>query len=99
MRRFNERAFLEVSRPPLKNEGDEWLKRAEDSIEFLKLNARSDEIVIYGIAPAGLIQGVLAPTAQVTPADHKDLLNSCIFPEDCWRIERAWGGGHVTYPG
>jgi hypothetical protein len=92
MQRFNEKAFLEIARPPAKDKG-EWLKQAGQSIEFLKLNARSGEIVIYGIAPAALIHGVLAPRTQVTPADHKDLLASYVMPDDSWRIERAWGGG------
>jgi hypothetical protein len=98
MQRFDERAFREIARAPDAGQA-EWLLRAEDSIAFLKDNAQRDEIVVYAIADAVLIHGVLAPTEQVTPADQTDLLNAHIMPDNSWCIQRAWGGdeGHRIY--
>ena len=48
----------------------DWLTGAEDSVAFVKENARSEEIVIYASGPAVLMHGVLAPLTQVTPADQ-----------------------------
>jgi hypothetical protein len=92
MQRFDEQAFREIARAPDAGKG-EWLLRAEDSIAFLKSNAHRDEIVIYATADAVLIDGVLARTEQVTPADQADLLNAHIMPDDTWCVQRAWGGG------
>ena len=39
-----------------------WLVNAEDSIDFLRHNSESDEIVIYASGSNVLIHGVLAPT-------------------------------------
>jgi hypothetical protein len=71
----------------------EWLAGAEESIAFLKANAQRDEIVLCASAPAVLIHGVLAPAAQVTPADQKDLLGAHLMSTCSWSIQRAWGGG------
>ena len=92
MNRFDDRAFRAIAWP---SEGDstDWLRGAEQSIEFLIANARSDEIIIYASAEAVLIQGVLAPTTQVTPADQDDLLHAQLMQEASWRIRRVWGGG------
>lgn len=92
MQRFDERAFREIARVPDAGKA-EWLLRAEDSIAFLKGNAQRDEIVIYAVADAVLIHGVLAPTEQITPADQADLLNASIMPDNSWCIQRVWGGG------
>jgi len=92
MHRFDETAFREIAWAPHTGKA-EWLLRAEDSIAFLKGNAQRDEIVVYAIADAVLIHGVLARTKQVTPADQTDLLNAYIMPDDSWCIQRAWGGG------
>ncbi|GAB3503787.1 hypothetical protein GCM10027399_33460 [Curvibacter fontanus] len=92
MQKFDERAFREIAGAPDAGKA-EWLLRAEDSIAFLKGNTQRDEIVIYAIADAVLIHGVLAPTEQVTPADQTDLLNAYIMPDNSWCIQRAWGGG------
>jgi len=72
----------------------EWLLGAEDSVNYLKSNAENDELVIYASGKSVLIHGVLAPMPQVTPPDGHDLQHGS-FPDldDCWVIQRAWGGG------
>lgn len=98
MIRFDESALRALAWPddpiPL-----DWLLEAEGAISFLQDNARRDEIVIYASAGAVYIHGVLAPTAQVSPADQDDLLNAYVAPEDSWCIQKAWGGGegHSIY--
>jgi hypothetical protein len=81
MQKFDEKAFCEIARAPDAGKA-EWLLRAEDSIAFLKSNAQSDEIVIYAITDAVLIDGVLAMTEKVTPADQADLLHAHIMQDD-----------------
>ncbi len=85
-----------------------WLLDAEGAIEFLKNNATCEELVIYASAGAVLIHGVLAPTAQVTPADQTDLLGAHVMSDDSWCIQKSWGGGQghriyleppLTHPG
>ena len=75
-------------------DAEEWLSSAEDSVNYLKANAKNDELVIYASGKSVLIYGVLAQTSKVTPPDSQDLQNGG-FPdgEDCWKIQRAWGGG------
>lgn len=70
-----------------------WLGGAEDSVEFLKANAQSEEIVIYASGPAVLIHGVLAPAEQVTPADKEDLMRGFVQTNESWVIEKSYGGG------
>lgn len=78
----------------------EWLAGAEDSVSYLKTNAENDELVIYASAKSVLVHGVLAPTSKVTPPDGYDLQHGS-FPmvDDCWAIQRVWGGGqgHSIY--
>ena len=50
--------------------------------------------MIYASGPAVLIRSVLAPVAQVTPADHDELLNAFVQGDETWHIERSYGGGH-----
>ncbi|MDZ4349575.1 MAG: hypothetical protein U1A22_08570 [Xanthomonadaceae bacterium] len=92
MTRFDESALRALAWPddpiPL-----DWLLEAEGAISFLLDNAGRDEIVIYASAGAVYIHGVLAPTAQISPADQDDLLNAYVTPEDSWCIQKAWGGG------
>lgn len=78
---------------------ENWLVGAEDSVEFLKLNAQSEEIVIYASGPAILIHGVLAPAQQVTPADQEDLMNGFVQSDESWVIQKSYGGGegHKIY--
>ncbi|MDO9225856.1 MAG: hypothetical protein Q8M09_02535 [Pseudomonadota bacterium] len=77
-----------------KEDSQNWLVNAESSIDFLRLNSASDEVVIYASGSSVLIHGVLAPTAKVSPPDGKDLQDSNIpMPDDSWSIQRVWGGG------
>ena len=72
----------------------EWLAGAEDSVSYLKSHTESDELVIYASAKSVLIHGVLAPTFKVTPPDGHDLQHGLIpMADDCWAIQRVWGGG------
>lgn len=79
--------------------GAEWLVEAENSVEFLKVNAQSEEVVIYAIGPATLIHAVLAPLQQVTPADQEDLLRCFVQIDESWVIQKSYGGGegHRVY--
>ncbi len=70
-----------------------WFSCAKDSVDFLKINSTREEMVLYASGPSVLIHGVLAPTSQVSPADHDDLMHDFIDPEASWCIERAYGGG------
>ena len=78
----------------LPKEGQNWLVNAESSIDFLRLNSESDEVVIYASGSSVLIHGVLAPTAKVSPPDGKDLQDSNIpMPDERFEHPRVWGGG------
>lgn len=92
MRRFDEEALRGLAWATNKD-SSAWLLAAETSVDFLRDNAMRDELVVYASGGAVLVHGVLAPTAQVTPADHKDLSGAYLTPEDAWCIQRAWGGG------
>lgn len=92
MRRFDEEALRGLAWAT-DEEPIAWLLDAEASVDFLRDNAKRDELVIYASGGAVLMHGVLAPAAQVTPADHKDLSGAYLTPEDAWCIQRAWGGG------
>jgi hypothetical protein len=72
----------------------EWLLDAEGSIAFLQANANSDEIVIYASTKCVHIDGLLALTRKLTPSAVSELRH-CNMPmsNDCWRIQRVWGGG------
>lgn len=78
---------------------NEWLSDAESSVDFLKANVRSQEIVLFACTPAVLIHGVLAAKSKVTPPDQDDLLRSFVQLDDCWRVQRSYGGGegHRVY--
>jgi len=93
MRRFKKSELEALTECP--NLGvAEWLAGAEDSVSYLKVNAENDELVIYASAKSVLIHGVLAPTSKVSPPDGHDLQYGSIpFADDCWAIQRAWGGG------
>jgi len=76
------------------DDSQNWLINAEGSVAFLKLSADSDDIVIYASGSSTLVQGVLAPTANLMPPDGDDLQNKNIpMPDDSWCIQKAWGGG------
>jgi hypothetical protein len=93
IRRFDLKRFTNISVLP-QDGGAEWLCKAEDSVDFLKANARSDEIAIYAIGPAVLIHGVLAPAANVSPPNAKELMADFPQTDGGWRIQRSYGGGH-----
>lgn len=92
MRRFDEKALSALAWVP-EEDTAAWLLGADTSVDFLRDNATRDELVIYASGGAVLVHGVLAPTAQVTPADHNDLRGAYVMPDDAWCIQRAWGGG------
>jgi hypothetical protein len=98
VRRFNLEALKTISKPPSEGLPD-WLSHAEDGAEFLKSMVQGEEILLYASASAVLIHGVLAPISNITPANHDDLLSSFIQLDDCWRIQRTYGGGegHRVY--
>lgn len=54
-RRFDISRMQAISRLPSEGRAD-WLVKAEDSVEFLKVNAQSDEMVIYANGPAVLMR-------------------------------------------
>ncbi len=97
-RRFNIAALKAIAHAPA-SDAAKWLVGAEDSVEFLKQNAQSDEIVIYAGGPAVLIHAVLAPVQQVTPADEQDLMNRFVSTDEAWAIQKSYGGGegHRVY--
>lgn len=72
----------------------EWLVGAEDSVSYLKANTLADEQVIYASGKSVLVHGVFALASKVTSPDGHDLQHG-IFPmaDDCWAIQRVWGGG------
>ena len=93
MRPFKLAELKKINELP-KEDSQSWLINAEGSIDFLKLNSESDEIVIYASGSCVLIHGVLALTAKITPLDGKDLQDNNIpMPDDSWRIQKVWGGG------
>lgn len=107
VRRFDQKEFRAIAWAA-KPDKAAWLLDAEGAIEFLKSNATCEELVIYASAGAVLIHGVLAPTAQVTPADQTDLLGAHVMSDDSWCIQKSWGGGQghriyleppLTHPG
>lgn len=70
-----------------------WLAGAENAIAYLKANAGNDEIVIYASGNSVLIHGALALAKNVTPPDGDALQNMHMMLDDCWKIQKSWGGG------
>ena len=97
-RRFNSAALKSIFQAPASGEAD-WLTAAEDAVTFLKDNAEGEEVVIYATGSVGLFHAVLAPAKQVTPADHEDLDNYFVQPDESWSIQKSYGGGegHRVY--
>lgn len=93
MSRFKQSELEALSECP--NTGaTEWLVGAEDSVSYLKANAENDETVIYASGKSALVHGVLALTSKITPPDGHDLQhNSIPMLDNCWTIQRVWGGG------
>lgn len=97
MRRFNPKDLLAIAAPPAADDG-RWMTDAESSVDFLRVNARADEIVIFAIAPMALIVGALAPIGNVTPPDGDDLQNATFFTDATWNIQKSWSSeGHRVY--
>jgi hypothetical protein len=83
-----------------KDDSQSWLIDAEGSVDFLRRNSKSDDIVIYASGSSVLIHGVLALTINVSPPDGKDLQDANIpMPDNSRRIQKVWGGceGHRMY--
>lgn len=97
-RRFNIADLKAIAQAPA-SDAEKWLIGAEDSVGFLRRNARSEEMVIYACGPAVLIHAVLAPVQQVTPADQSDLMNQFVSTDEAWAIQKSYGGGegHRVY--
>jgi hypothetical protein len=70
-----------------------WLASAESGVKFLKEHLRSDTTVLYASLNAVMIHGVLVPLKHLEPADHKNLSDEFIGPNDSWIIEHSSGGG------
>lgn len=97
MRRFTPKKFLALL-SPLDGDANDWLAGAAQSVEFLRANARADEVVIYASAPMVLIVGALAPHSNVTPADAADLQHLELFTDASWKIQKSWSNdGHRVY--
>lgn len=97
-RRFNIAGLKAIAQAPV-SDAAKWLIGAENSVEFMKQNAQSEEVVIYAGGPALLIHAVLAPVHHVTPADQQDLMDSFASTDETWVIQRSYGGGegHRVY--
>lgn len=96
MRRFNPKDLLAIAAPPA--DDGRWMTGAETSVDFLRMNARADEIVIFAQAPMVLIVGALAPVGNVTPPDGDDLQNATVFTDASWNIQKSWSSdGHRVY--
>jgi len=93
MHPFNLADFLTVARLPDPDNGT-WLGAAEVSVEFLRRNARNDEIVIYARARNALVHGVLGLSRKLTQVSVSELQNRQIpTPDNSWSIQRVFGGG------
>jgi hypothetical protein len=93
MRPFKLANLLAISSPTVSDHVS-WLVGAEDSLDFLRQNASSDEIVIYASTRCVLIHGVLGLTRKLTQESISELQNRSIpMPDDSWSIQRVWGGG------
>lgn len=93
MRPFKFEDLLAISSPTVPDRGA-WLVGAEDSLDFLRQNATSDEIVIYASTRNVLIHGVLGLTRKLTQESISELQNRNIpMSDDSWSIQRVWGGG------
>ena len=86
--------ILPIARIPDSDPSD-WLEEAEKSVDFLKLNLTSDEVVIYASGPHMWIHSVLTPDEMLNPPDHSDLSRAYIALDNSWSIERVYGGGEL----
>lgn len=80
-----------------------WIE-AEAHLDFLRLNARADELVIYASGDYTFIHSVAVPNDRLTPVDQQDLMQWSFNPytsiasyvtgggrEDVW-VERGLSG-------
>lgn len=84
--------FLAVAVPP-KDPRAAWFISAASAIDYLILNARSSDIILYTNAGQTFIHAVLAPLANVTPPDGQALQHAFFDPFSHWRLEHVSGGG------
>jgi hypothetical protein len=61
------------SPPDKPEEFAEWI-RAGAHLEFLRANAREDEVVIYALGENSLIHSAFVPNGLLSPPDRDDLL-------------------------
>lgn len=57
----------------------EWIE-AKAHLDFLRQNARADEVVIYASGEYTFIHSVAVPNERLTPLDQKDLLHWSLNP-------------------
>lgn len=92
MRPFKFSDLQALSEKPEKDD-TVWLVGAVDAIGYLKANAQNDEVIIYASGNSVLIHGALALAKKVTPPDGDALQNLHMMMDDCWKIQKSWGGG------
>lgn len=76
-----------------KDDDISWLVGAEDAISYLKTNSQNDEIIIFASGKSILIHGALILAKNVTQPDGDSLQNTYIMTDDCWKIQKSYGGG------
>jgi hypothetical protein len=93
MNRFKQSDLETLSRIPYLNRS-EWLASAQSSVSYLQANKAHDFQIIFASGKHVLVHGVLASNAKLLEPDADDLLQAR-FPSnnDCWVIQRSWGGG------
>lgn len=85
--------LIAVSRPAA--DDPDWLSGAEEGVDYLVAQLGEDETIIFAALQATLIQAVLAPRDQVTPADQRDLIRTMFFQDRTWSITHVTGGGEA----
>ncbi|HTU12636.1 MAG TPA: hypothetical protein VMG08_17235 [Allosphingosinicella sp.] len=85
--------LIAVSQPA--DDDAKWLSGAEEGIDYLISQLAEDETIIFAALRATLIQAVLAPRDQVTPADQGDLIGTTFFQDRTWSIAHESGGGEA----
>ncbi|RSU53987.1 hypothetical protein [Sphingomonas sp. S-NIH.Pt15_0812] len=85
-------AFLREAIPP-EAEDEHWLEHAAEGVDFIVRNGRSEEIILYTGVGQAYVHAVLAPLANVTPADGADLQRAHIGADNSWALEHVSGGG------
>lgn len=91
-RGMNIQNFLNVAVPP-KSGSTNWFEDALSSVPYLVQNGRSREIILYTNVGQSYVHSVLAPLANLTPADGADLQRANIGADAHWALEHVSGGG------